>query len=132
MDGTDCAGTARRRLRARGYWSWVAVALFLLLAVDLLTSLFAAAVYGTGAESNPVVAWLLGRPLWIVVLANLAVGVLAVGFFWALLALVERTAPPLRRPFALLVELYVGLLVAAGLAVLANNLAVVVLGRSLL
>ncbi len=36
------------------YWDWVAVALFLLVTVDMLTTMFAAAALGPVAEANPL------------------------------------------------------------------------------
>lgn len=123
-------GTTLRR-RVEEYWGWIAVALFLLLSLDLLTTYYAAATVGTGAEANPVMAWLLARSLATVVAVHLLVVALAVAFFAVLMRLYRRTPSPLRRGFGLLIELWLGVLVAVGLAVFANNLAVVVLGRSL-
>lgn len=119
------------RRRVEEYWGWAAVALFLLLSLDLLTTYYAAATVGTAAEANPLVAWLLGRPLWVVVAVHLLVAVLVVGCFAVLMHLYRRTPRRYRRGFGLLIELWLGGLVAVGLAVVANNLAVVVLGRSL-
>lgn len=118
--------------RIEEYWGWAAVALFLLLSLDLLTTYYAAATVGTAAEANPLVAWLLGRSLWVVVAVHLFVAVLVVGCFAVLMRLYRRTPRRYRRGFGLLIELWLGGLVAAGFAVVANNIAVVVLGRSLL
>ncbi|QGX96251.1 hypothetical protein EI982_16435 [Haloplanus rallus] len=118
--------------RIEEYWDWIAVALFLLLAVDLLTTLAAARVVGRGAEGNPLMRWLLGRPTLVVVGAHLVVVVLVTGFFRLLVGRLRRTPSPADRYFALLIEVWLGVLVAVGLAVFANNLAVIVLGRSLL
>lgn len=126
---TDDAQVQRR---IEEYWEWVAVALFLLLSLDLLTTYYAAATVGTGAEANPLVAWLLGRSLAVVVAVHLAVAVLSVGCFAALMRLYRRTPRRYRGGFGLLIELWLGGLVAVGLAVVANNVSVVVLGRSLL
>lgn len=114
------------------YWEWVTVALFLLLSVDLLTSLFAAAAVGPAAEANPLMAYLLGQPLSILVGAHLVVAVLAVGFFYALMHTYVATPARFRRPYGYLIELWLGLLLAVGLAVFANNVSVIVLGRGLL
>jgi hypothetical protein len=118
--------------RIEEYWDWIAVALFLLLAVDLLTTLAAARVVGPGAESNPLMRWLLGRDVLIVVVAHLAVAVAVTGFFRLLIGRLRRTVPPADRYFALLIEAWLGVLVAVGLGVFANNLSVIVLGASLL
>jgi hypothetical protein len=118
--------------RIEEYWDWIAVALFLLLAVDLLTTLTAARLVGAGAESNPLMRWLLGRSIPIVIGAHLGVVVLVTGCFRLLVARLRRTPPPANRYFALAIEAWLGVLVAVGLGVFANNLAVIVLGGSLL
>ena len=114
------------------YWDWFAVALFLLVTVDLLTTLGAAARFGVGAEANPVVAVLLAGPIWHLIAANLAAVVAVACGFAALLGHLRRAPLGLRPGFALAVEAWLGLLVAAGLVVFANNLTVVVHGVSLL
>lgn len=114
------------------YWDWIAVALFLLLAVDLLTTLAAARLVGAGAESNPLMRWLLGRSILVVIGAHLAVVVLVTGCFRLLVDRLRRMPSPTHYYFALLIEAWLGFLVAVGLLVFANNLAVIVLGESLL
>lgn len=123
----DAPGTER----IEEYWSWIAVSLFLLVTVDMLTTIFAAAKLGTGAEANPLMAWALGQGVGVLVAANVAAVVLVVAFFYAMLEMLERSPPRLRTPFALLIEVYLGLLVVAGLVVFANNLSAIVLERSL-
>lgn len=118
--------------RHEEYWDWLSVALFLLVTVDLLTTFGAAARFGVGAEANPLVAALLAGPLWVLVAVNLVAVVVAATGFAGLLDLLRRTPPRLRSGFALTVELWLGLLVAGGLLVFANNLTVVVHGVSLL
>lgn len=118
--------------RIEEYWDWIAVALFLLLSVDLLTTLSAARLVGTGAESNPLMRWLLGRGVLTVIGAHLAAVVLVTGCFRLLVDRLRRTPAPANRYFALAIEAWLGFLVAVGLGVFANNLAVIVLGRSLL
>jgi hypothetical protein len=118
--------------RIEEYWDWIAVALFLLLAVDLLTTLAAARLVGAGAESNPLMRWLLGRSILVVVGAHLAVVVLVTGCFRLLVGRLRRTPSPANYYFALTIEAWLGFLVAVGLLVFANNLAVIVLGASLL
>lgn len=114
------------------YWSWVAVALFLLVTVDVLTTVFAAAVVGPAAAANPLMRWALERGPAAVVGMNLAAVLVAVLLFYGLLEVVRRTPDPFDRCFALLVEVWLGLLLAVGLALLANDLSVIVLGRTLL
>lgn len=119
-------------LRIREYWEWITVALFLLITVDMLTTIFAAAELGTAAEANPLMRWALVQGIDVLVAVNVGAVVLAVTFFYGMLEMLRESPPHLRRPFSLLIEVYIGLLLAAGLGVLANNLVAVVLGRSLL
>lgn len=121
-----------RRLPVEEYWDWVAVALFLLVSVDMLTTVFASVEYGVVAEVNPLVRWALGHGMVALAVLNLVSVVAAAVLFWLLVGRLRRTPAPLRGYLSLLVEVWLGLLVAAGLAVFANNLAVVVLGESLL
>jgi len=117
--------------RVDEYWSWLAVALFMLVSVDLLTTLLAAADVGPAAEANPVMAWLIGQPLSVLLAVNLAVVVLAATFFYALVETI-RTAPSRQaRAVAMLVELWLGAVLAVGFAIFANNVAVIVYGQSL-
>lgn len=112
------------------YWDRVAAALFLLVAVDLLTTVYAASVVGAEAEANPLVRWALRRGVGTLVALNLvALGVL-VALFYALAELLKRTHPSRRREFAMLVEVFLVLLLFAGLAVFANNATVIVFGGS--
>lgn len=113
------------------YWDWVAVGLFLMVTVDLLTSLYAAETVGVAHESNPVMRYLLSQSVAVVVLAHLAAVVLVSYFFYALFEVLKRRSG-YGRWSSIVLELYIGLFVVAGLFVFANNLAVVVLGGSLL
>lgn len=118
--------------RIAEYWSWIAVALFLLLGADLLTTLGAYDRYGAGAEFNPVMRWVLGQSLGMLVLVHLLALVVAVTIFYGLVRLVAETDPPAQRIVMFLIEGYLGILVAVGLFVVANNLAVIILGESLI
>ena len=114
------------------YWSWFAVSLFLLVTVDMITTVFAARVHGVTTELNPLVQWALERGAVTLAIINLLAVVLVAVFFYALIELLHATRPKYRRPFAYLIEVFIGLLLFVGLAVFANNLAVIVLGGSLL
>jgi E3 ubiquitin-protein ligase DOA10 len=118
--------------RIEGYWGWITVALFLLVTLDLLTSLYAAQVVGLEYESNPLMAWLLGQSLVAVITVHVAAVVLAAVFFYAIVELIRRTTPTLQWVMMRSLEIYLGLLIAVGLFVVANNLSVIVLRRSLL
>jgi hypothetical protein len=110
------------------YWGWVAVALFLLTAVDVLTTLGAAAVVGVGREANPFVRWLLEESVLALVAVNLVVVVVGAVGFRGVVATLWRTPPRLRPYYLVVIEVWLGLLVAAGLAVFATNLVVIVVG----
>jgi len=68
----------------------------------------------------------------VVVLVHLAVTVAVVAFFHGIFKVVRQVSPRYRSVAFRGLELYIGLLVAAGLFVFANNLSVIVLGGSLL
>jgi hypothetical protein len=114
------------------YWDWVAWALYLLLSVDLLTTIYAAQAVGTAAEANPMMRLLMSEGPVMLVAANIAAGVLAAVMFYGLMELLRLSPEPVQDRYLRGVELWLGLLVAAGLAVFANNLMVIVAGQSLL
>ena len=128
-DGTGAGATVAERVEE--YWTWAAGALFLLVTVDLLTTLYAAAAVGTAAESNPVTAWLLGRSVGALVGVNVAAAAVAAVCFRGLMATYRRAPARVRPYYGFLIEVWLGVLLAAGLGVFANNLAVIVFGRSL-
>ena len=113
------------------YWDWFAVALFVLITVDMITTVYAAWYVGSAAEANPLMRWALGQGMVTVTLVNLAATVVAVGGFALLMKLLKATDPPYDRYVAVSIQAWLGLLIAGGLAVFANNLTVIVYGRSL-
>lgn len=118
--------------RVEEYWDWFAVALFLLVPVDLLTSAGVAVRHGLTAEINPLTVWLFRHSVAALAAANLLAAVVSTGAFAGVIAALRRTPPPYETHFCRVIELWLGLLVAAGLFVLANNLWFLVHGRSLL
>lgn len=112
------------------YWEWVAAALFLLLPVDLVTTLSAAAVVGPGGEANPWMAWLLGQPFLTIVAVHIAAALAAIAGFLAYEAL-SRWSPH-GAVMIRAARAYLFVLVCAGFAVFLNNLSVIVFRRSLL
>lgn len=121
-----------RESRRREYWSWVAGALYLLLSVDLLSTLYAVGLHGPAAEANPYVRWALTQDVAVLVALNLLALALLVALFYGYLRLLVAARGVEARVMARGFELWVGCLVAAGLFVFANNLSVIVHGRSLL
>ncbi|MFC3958959.1 hypothetical protein [Halovivax cerinus] len=114
------------------YWDWAAIVLFLFLTLDLLLSVFAAGTVGFAYERNPLMAWLFGQSVWLVVGGHVSVLVVLAGFFHALFAIVRELPQAYRGPVALAVEIFLGVLLAAGFFLFANNVAVIVLGEGLL
>lgn len=127
MSTADVAGHARDRPTAPAgrWWAGFALALFLLVPVDLLTTLLAVARHGVGVEANPLVRWLIQQGVVAVVLANVAAVVLAVVCFHLAVRAVERAPAAYRRPLHRLVSAWVALVCLAGVALTANNLVVV-------
>lgn len=119
------------RDRRREYWSWAAGALYILLTLDLLTTLYAASIYGTAAEANPWMRWALEQGVATLVLVNLAALVVLVVLFYAMIELTVRAPERYEQTIALTFEIWLALVLAVGLVVFANNLAVVVHGENL-
>ncbi len=117
--------------RLEEYWDWFAVALFVLITVDMITTMYAGWYVGTASEANPLMRWALDQGMLTLTVVNLVATLVAVGGFYLLIRLVQSTAPPYDRYVGLGVEAWLGLLIAAGLFVFANNLYVIFHGRSL-
>lgn len=132
VSGSNQRQSTILRARPTEYWGWFAVALFLLLTVDLLTSMYAAAAVGLHAEANPIMAWLLVQPLWILVGTHVVAAVVSAIAFEGILRLLNRSTGTGQRLFAVSLECWLGCLVAFGLFLFANNVSVIVHGMSLL
>lgn len=120
-----------RRDRQEEYWSWVAVALFLLLTLDLLTTIIAAGIVGSQAEVNPIVQWAWGQGLPALIVVNLVALVLLVILFYGLIRLTGEAPEPYNEMISISFEIWMGLLIAGGLLLFANNLLVIVVRRDL-
>jgi len=113
--------------RVETWWAGLAVALLLLLPVDLLTTLAAVARHGPAVEANPLVRWLLDRGMIeVVVLANVAAGSAAVYLFHAVVGIVRRAPAGRRRVLVYGIDAWILLVVFAGIVLVANNLLAVV------
>ncbi|MFW6458745.1 MAG: DUF5658 family protein [Halodesulfurarchaeum sp.] len=117
--------------RIEEYWDWFAVALFLLVTVDLFTSVGAAVEVGLAHEANPFMRWVLGQGPFVLMGVNLLVVFVAIVAFSGVLSAVRGLSDPYDRVFELLVEIWLGSLIGVGLFLFANNFAVIVLGESL-
>lgn len=107
------------------WWYLFAVALFLLVPLDLFTTLLAVTKYGTVVEANPLMRWLLQQGLFAVIVANLAVVGIVVGLFHVAVHRLRQAPPAQHRSVALAVNVWVGILLVAGTVLVANNLAVI-------
>lgn len=126
------AVTTSSPLRLREYWDWFAVALFVLITLDMLSSRYAAATAGAYGEVNPLMRWVLRQHVFVLATVNVLAGIIAVGSFSVLMALLESSRSPYDRYLAWGIELWLGGLIAVGLFVFANNLSVIVHGQSLI
>jgi hypothetical protein len=106
------------------WWGWFAVALILLIPLDLFTTLLAVGAYGTVVEANPIMRWLLHQGLVVVTLANLGVVALAVVLFDAAIDHIQRVPPSYQPVLTHAVNVWLGFLIVAGVVLVANNLLV--------
>lgn len=118
--------------RLRTYRSWAALALFLLIPLDMVTTALAVRQFGIEATANPVVTLLLEQG-WFVFLGAQVLGVAVVGAILALvLAVIKHTSDPLQGQLALVFEVWIGAMVSLGLFLFVNNFAAIVFQTSLL
>lgn len=108
------------------WWHLFAVALFLLVPLDLLTTLLVVTRYGTVVEANPLMRWLLDQGLVVATAVNLVVVVLVVVLFQAAVDRLRQTPPAYHRTVTLVVNAWVGVLLVAGTVLVTNNLVVLV------
>lgn len=103
------------------WWRWFAVALFLLIPLDLFTTLLAVARYGTGVEANPVMRVVLQQGLVVTTVVNLLVLGVAIALFHAAVDSVRRVPLAQRGHFVTLINGWIGLLILSGSALVLNN-----------
>lgn len=124
--------SSSRDSRIQEYWDWVAVALYLLITVDMLTSIYAGEVVGLEHEANFLMAWVLDQPLPVLIGTHIVAATLATVGFSLLFGVIQANESRSRKILELTTELYLGLLIAVGLFIFANNFVVVVFQQSLL
>lgn len=118
--------------RVSEYWNWIAVSLFLLTTVDMITTMYAVHLFGVVDEANPLIRWsLLEGPL-IFASLNLLALVLVTVLFDQVMRMLAATPEPFDRYLAVLIEVWLGGLLAVGLLVFANNLMVIFFESSLI
>ncbi|WP_439025907.1 hypothetical protein [Haloarchaeobius sp. DT45] len=118
--------------RFRRYWRWLGAVLFVLVVLDLGTTLVAARVVGVEGEANPLVRWALEQGVVVVVVLNGLAATLVVVLFRLLLETIRATPAHLRSQFMLLFEVWIVGLLVLGLLLVANNMTVILTGASLL
>lgn len=104
------------------WWGWFAVALILLIPLDLFTTLLAVGAYGTVVEANPIMRWLLEQGLVAVTLVNLGVIGLAVVLFDTAIDHIQRVPPSYQPMLTYAVNIWIAALIAVGVILVANNL----------
>jgi hypothetical protein len=112
--------------RVGRWWFWFAIALFLLVPLDLFTTLIAVGTYGTVAEANPLMRWLLEQGLFAVTIVNLAAVELAIYLFHTAIGRLRRVPPPYRSALTHAVNAWIGFLILAGIVLVTNNLLVLI------
>lgn len=107
------------------WWLLFGAALFLLVPVDLLTTYAAVAKHGLIVEANPLMRFLLEQGLFVVTVVNIVVVAVAAGLFHLALTRIVRAPEPSHRALIHTVNLWVAVLLLAGVVLVTNNLLVV-------
>lgn len=124
--------TEEEEARFEGWWRWFALVLFVLLTLDMLTTMVIVVQLGVDVESNPFMRYLYGEGALVVLLVNLVALIVAAVSFRGVVDLSRRISPPYDRLFKITVEVWLALMLVLGLFVFANNLSVILRGESLL
>lgn len=114
------------------YWMWVCVTLYILLAVDLLTTIYASSIHGAGAEANPYIRWALQEGVHMVVGINIAALISSALLFKLYFKLLSSTVGIEAWLLTKMFELWIGFLLTAGLFVFVNNMSVIIYSQSIL
>lgn len=108
------------------WWLWFASALFLLLPLDLLTTIVAVSQHGTAVEANPITRLLLERGLVSLTVVNLFVAGLAVYLFYHAIERFRQSSAASRRLSIPVVTAWLAVLNVAGVVLVVNNLSAIV------
>lgn len=117
--------------RHNEYWWWFVGSITLLMPLDMLTTMAAVSKYGVQGEANPFMRELLQSEWYILLIVNLGLAFLTIGFFYGVIEMGEKTPEHLKRPYYLVCEIWMGSIISIGLAVFVNNLTAIVFGESL-
>lgn len=119
-------------MESEEYWSWVSIALYLLIPLDLLTTIYAAKLYGIIHESNIIMRFLLDKNPIFLTTIHILLLIMVAFFFYFIELLYEKTNGKEELFFEKIIEVYLGLLIAFGLFIFSNNLTIIILGRDLI
>lgn len=130
---TDTAGEKHSNLFDHGdpwsiYWWWFAIGLVFLLGIDFATTVTAMSIHGLGAETNPLMRWLLGQGIVTTLMVNLAVLFLATLGFSRIVAIGRSLDGTVARRYRQCCSLWIASLVLVGLLICLNNIAVITIG----
>jgi hypothetical protein len=114
------------------YWMWIALTLFVLFPVDLLTTLVAVGQFGLAAEANPFMRWLIAQGFLTLTVVHLLLVVVATVCCHGILEAIRTATDRSQRSLAVSFEITLGVLLSVGLLVISNNLSVIVLQQNLL
>lgn len=123
--------SARLDTRLAENWEWFAGCLFIHIPLDMLST-FVALTSGMGTEINPLIHWGLQEGLFTVAGIYLVAGVSTVPLFTGVIQSVRSCPPRIQWKYELLVETWLGGLLALGLGVFANNLLIALFDRALI
>lgn len=117
--------------RYKEWWSMFALVLFVLLSLDMLTTMGIIVERGVDVESNPIMRYLYGEGALVVMFANLVALLIATASFHSVVDLARRLTSPWDQYFKFTVEVWLGLMLTLGMIIFANNMSVLLLGESL-
>lgn len=107
------------------WWLLFGAALFLLIPLDLLTTYAAISKHGMVVEANPLMRYLLEQGIVVVTVVNIVVVAVVTGMFHVALTRIQRAPERSHRALTHTVNLWVGVLLLAGIVLVTNNLLVV-------
>lgn len=113
------------------YWDWIAVSLFLLTTVDMITTIYAVYIFGIDSEVNPLMEWVLRQGILFLGVINLFVVFAVVGIFYLIIEIFRSSPDKYKKYYSVCIEIWMGLLVSMGLFVFSNNLLVIFFKASL-
>lgn len=109
------------------HWRRFLIAIMLLIWADLGSTLAAVDMVGLGAEANPLMRWLLGHELAIVLLVHMLVFVLTIIAFAGVVHIGQSLDGKQATWYRVGCSVWITGMIVVGVLVLVNNLALAVL-----